>query len=517
MTSSDVEIHPANHVAVIGAGPGGLAAAAWLSRNGFEPVVIEAADRIGGQWNAGQKLSGTWPGMRTNTSRVLSCFSDLDHAPGTSVYPTQAEMLAYLERYAAAVGITGRIRVSSPVERLERHPGGGWLVTSRSGGAARAERFERVVVATGRQTRPSLPQVEGLAGFTGSGGVCHSMDYRGAAGYRGLSVLVTGCSISALEIASELAVGGAASVGVASRRQRYVLQKLLRGVPADHLAFTRFAALAGPVTPPEMLAAGLKGFVVGTSGSPDQFGAPRPHENIFVAGLTQSQNYLPLVAEGRIAPRPWIERVDGRTVRFVDGASQEVDAIIMGTGYELSLPFVGREIAQALELDGQHATLADHTFHPDLEGLAFIGLYDQVGPMLPVLELQARWLSYAWSGRVGAPSRVELGERLAGGRAARNGPPQVLMHDMAVLFARRIGAEPDPRRWQELKRALMFGPLSPASFRLEGPDSLADAAARAQAAAAAFGAIASPELTPDEAARWAMIEQAVLAPLGEAA
>ena len=48
MTSSDVEIHPANHVAVIGAGPGGLAAAAWLSRNGFEPVVIEAADRIGG-------------------------------------------------------------------------------------------------------------------------------------------------------------------------------------------------------------------------------------------------------------------------------------------------------------------------------------------------------------------------------------------------------------------------------------------------------------------------------------
>lgn len=517
MTSPDIDIHAANYVAIVGAGPGGLAAAAWLSRNGFEPVLFEAADGIGGQWNAGQKLSGTWPGMRTNTSRVLSCFSDLDHAPGASVYPTQAEMLAYLERYAAETGIAGRIRASSPVERLERCPGGGWLVTSRAGGALRAERFEKVVVATGRQTRPHMPRIEGLAGFAGSGGVYHSMDYRGAAAYRGLSVLVAGCSISALEIASELAMGGAAGVSVASRRQRYVLQKLLGGVPADHLAFTRFAALAGPVTPPEMLAVGLKGFVVATSGSPEQFGAPRPHENIFVAGLTQSQNYLPLVAEGRIAPRPWIERVEGRTVFFVDGSSQQVDAIVMGTGYELSLPFVGRDIAEALELDGQHATLADHTFHPDLEGLAFIGLYDQVGPLLPVLELQARWLSYVWSGRIAAPSRIELGERLAASRAARQGPPQVLMHDMAVLFARRIGAEPDPRRWPQLKRALMFGPLSPASFRLEGPDTLADAPARTEADAAAFGAIVSSEMTADEAARWAMIEQAVLAPMGEAA
>ncbi|HEY1945159.1 MAG TPA: hypothetical protein VGH40_23845 [Roseiarcus sp.] len=57
-------------------------------------------------------------------------------------------------------------------------------------------------------------------------------------------MLVAGCSISALEIASDLAPG-AANVSVAMRRQRYVLQKLLAGVPADHVAFTRFAAQAG--------------------------------------------------------------------------------------------------------------------------------------------------------------------------------------------------------------------------------------------------------------------------------
>jgi hypothetical protein len=28
-------------------------------------------------------------------------------------------------------------------------------------------------------------------------------------------------------------------------------------------------------------------------------------------------------------------------------------------------------------------------FHPDLKGLAFLGLFDLVGPFFPVLELQA--------------------------------------------------------------------------------------------------------------------------------
>jgi dimethylaniline monooxygenase (N-oxide forming) len=58
---------------------------------------------------------------------------------------------------------------------------------------------------------------------------------------------------------------------------------------------------------------------------------------------------------------------------------------------------------------------------------------------------------------------------------------------MALLFARRAGVEPDLERWPDLRRALLSGPLSPVSFRLEGPHSLGDAAARVAAEAAACG------------------------------
>ncbi|WP_210254869.1 NAD(P)/FAD-dependent oxidoreductase [Methylocapsa sp. S129] len=492
---------PERAIAVIGGGPAGLVTARYLKKHGFEPIVFEASNRIGGQWNAASPTSAVWPGMRTNTSRILSAFSDLDHAPGVSVYPTDADMLAYLERYAQASGLGAGIRLSTRVESVERGPGSGWIVRSRHGDESVLEHYNRVVVASGRNQSPEMPDIPGMTTFAGSGGFIHSARYGGAEPYRGKSVLVAGCSISALEIASELAFAGAAKVTLAMRRQRYVLQKLLAGVPTDHVAFTRFAAVAGQTLPPEAIAAGMKAMVVSRCGSPEQFGAPKPDDNIFAAGLTQSQNYLALVAEGRIQPRPWIAAVDGRTVRFADGASEEFDALILGAGFRLSLPFLSDAISQILDLDGVHIDLFDHTLHPDLDGLAFIGAYQLIGPNFPVFELQARWLTYMWAGLRPLPPAQTMRQGLAMARTRRAGPPEVPMHALATIFASNAGVEPDPASWPELERALWFGPLSPISFRLTGPDALADAPARTAEAARAFGAIATTTFTADETAR----------------
>ena len=492
---------PKHAVAVIGGGPAGLVAARFLKLHGFEPVIFEAAAAVGGQWNVASPASAVWPSMRTNTSRVLTAFSDLDHPSGTNVYPDQADMLGYLQRYAETAGLTPHLRLSTPVEGLDRGPSKGWIIRSRCGERSVSELFSRVVVATGCCTAPDMPAIAGLSGFAGRGGASHSSQYGGPELYRGQSVLVAGCSISALEIASELAASGAAKVSVAMRRQRYVLQKLLAGVPTDHVAFTRFAAQAGRVLPPEAIAAAMKQMVLENCGNPEQFGAPKPDDNIFAAGLTQSQNYLALVAEGRIEPQPWIEAVDGQTVHFADGSSGVFDAIILGTGFRLTLPFVSETIAASLGLDGYHIDLYDHTLHPDLDGLGFIGLYPLVGPYFPVLELQARWLAYVWAGLRPMPSTETMQEGASAARARRSGPRDVPMHALATLFAVHAGVEPRPEAWPALERALWFGPLSPVSFRLTGPDAEPDASARAIAAARSFNAIIEDALTPDEIAR----------------
>ncbi len=419
--------------------------------------------------------------MRTNTSRLLTMFSDLPYPAGTPVYPRHDQVLDYLQRYADKFGIDRRVRLRTRVESLAR-AGEGWQLTLRDpAGAMTREVFARVIIATGRQASALLPPLEGAAQFDGELGVRHAAAYHRAEEYRGRDVIVGGCSISALEIASELALSGARSVTVASRRMRYVLPKMIAGKPTDHVLFTRAAGLAAEQLPVEALRAGLKDALLRAGADPSPYGAPAAHADPFVAGVTQSQQFLPLVAEGRIQVRPWITRLQGRTVHFADGSQQEADGVLLGTGYRLHLPFLSAAIATTLDLDEQHIDLYEHTFHPALPGLAFLGMYDQTGPLLPVLELQARWIAYVMAGVLAAPTQTALQEGVDRYRAGRGGPQNVMMHAMALRFARLAGVEPDPARWPALTELLNDGPLSAVSFRLQGPDALADAPSRMQA------------------------------------
>jgi dimethylaniline monooxygenase (N-oxide forming) len=378
-------------VAIVGSGPGGLVAARYLKHHGFEPVVFEQDDEIGGQWNVRSPHSGVWPSMVTNTSRLLTCFSDLAPKPGGPIFLANGEILAYLKRYARRFDIDSHVRYGTRVELIERNPnGGGWMIRSNTG-QERSEVFQHVVVASGRFNKPLIPSLAGLDSFCGQGGVLHSFQYKDPVSFRGSRVLVVGCAISSLEIASDLAMLGASRVVSAFRRQRYVMQKLVAGVPSDAITNTRFAALNAEVTPRELLCEKIQDWILRTFGSPERFGALRPAGNFLTVGRALSQHFLPLVADGRIAIKPWIREVQGQKVCFEDTSSEEFDAIILGTGFELSMPFLSPTIAKILDLDSLHADLYKFTFHPDLTGLAWPGplgtnrpLFSTIGATGPV-------------------------------------------------------------------------------------------------------------------------------------
>jgi dimethylaniline monooxygenase (N-oxide forming) len=488
-------------VAVIGAGPGGLVAARWLLSQGFEPTIFEQSQALGGQWTGLDGISGIWPTMHTNTSRILTSFSDLEH-DNDLTFPSNRDILAYLHRYAETFGIASRIRFGTRVDRLSREPRG-WLVEH----SGTAETFERVVVASGRFQSPYVPSVPGLESFTGPAGAMATYHYRDPAPYLHKRVLVAGGAISALEIASELAQLGV-SVVVAQRRQRYVLAKFAAGVPSDARIFTRYGTLANETLPQAEVDRQLKEIVVEAGGSPEQYGAPAPDPSLFAAGVTLAQQYLPLVAEGRITVRPWLTSVDGQRVTFTDGTTDEFDGILFGTGFEIDLPFLSDDIRTILDLDTAHLDADRYTFHPDLPGFALVGMWDQSGGLFVPVELQARWIAYTWGGVVAGPSEAELRAAIVAYRARRGLPQKTRMNLAALAFARAAGVEPNVDDWPQLRRALLFGPLAPSSFRLQGPDALPDAPARFMRDAAAFGAITSNELTEREQKYWSLVEAA---------
>lgn len=438
-------------VAVIGAGPGGLTAAKHAISAGFDTTVFEASDDLGGQWNTTAAHSGVWPGMRTNTSRAMTAFSDCPAPPSHALYPRAEQVHDYLRSYAVDHGVAERIRFDTPVTEVRP----GWTVNG--------EGFDAVVVASGRFRSPLVPV--SLAGFTGE--LLHAFDYGGAERFRGRRVLVYGNGVSGHEIASDLA--SCTQVISAYRKPRYVLQKIASGVPSDWQWYTQIAALRRASMSTQQYDSMLRARVVQVAGNPADFGAPEPDERILVAGHSLCQDYLSQVRAGEIVCRPGIAAVDGRRVSFVDGAQEHVDAIICATGYRLDIPYLPEEVWSRV---GTELRLHNRTLHPDLPGLGVIGQFALQGPYLPLLELQARWIVGTWSGEMPAPDESAMRASVA------SAAPAIDSHNMlALTLAAAAGVTPDLRARPELAEALLFGPMLPPRYRLDGPGALPDAAA----------------------------------------
>ncbi len=119
--------------------------------------------------------------------------------------------------------------------------------------------------------------------------------------------------------------------------------------------------------------------------------------------------------------RPWIDTVAAAAVTFADGVAEEFDGIVFGTGFDLHLPFLDEDIREILDLDAVHLDADRYTFHPDLPGLAFVGMWEQSGGYFVPLELQARWIAYTWGGAIPATSEtVPAGSHRCVSLAARD-------------------------------------------------------------------------------------------------
>ncbi len=439
-----------SRVAVVGAGPAGLVAAKHALEAGFDVTVFEAQDDLGGQWNAKSPDSGVWPGMRTNTSRWMTAFSDFAVPSEYELHPFAEEIHAYLRAYSDAFGVTQRIEFARRVRSVRP----AWTVDG--------ERFDAVVVASGRFHTPRIPS--GLAGFAGE--LLHAYDYPGAAHFRDGRPLVYGNGVSGHEIASDIAeINGVVS---AYRKPRYVLQKVSGSVSSDWQWYTHIGALRRRILPREEFGRVLRERVVRVAGNPADFGAPAPDEDILRAGHSLCQDYLAQVRGGSIVCRPAIESVSGRTVTFSDGSSAATDAIVCATGYDLDIPYLGDEVWAHT---GRDLRLHVRTLHPTLPGLGFIGQFATSGPYFPLLELQARWIVNLWAGTVDPPKGADMRASIV------SAPPPLDSHDaLALAFSEASGVAPDVAARPDLFEALLFGPMLPPRYRLDGPGSMATAA-----------------------------------------
>src|SRR4051812_8253444 len=312
-------------VAVIGGSQAGLAMGHYLAQRGRRFVIFERGDAIAPAWRE------RWDSLKLFTPRRYSALPGLPFPGDPDDYPTRDEVIAYLEQYAETFELP--IELNSEVRRLSHEEGR--FVLDIDGRRITAD---QVVVATGPFQTPFVPKLaEQLDPDVWQ---THSTGYRRPSDIPEGAVLVVGGGNTGFQIAKELSATHKVVLSIGSK------QKPLPQRIAGRDIFwwlTKTGLIRKTVESRLAQRLGQRDTLIGSS----------PRE------LTRNYG---VELKGRAT------EVAGRIVRFEDGSTLEVDAVIWATGYRPDYSWIDLPI---LDSTGR---LRHSRGVTDVPGLNFLGL-----------------------------------------------------------------------------------------------------------------------------------------------
>lgn len=361
-----------HRVAIIGAGPAGLATAATLRAKGVRPTVFERGDDVGSSWRR------HYDRLHLHTVRWLSGLPGMAIPRSEGAWVSRDGVIRYLEAYTAHHQID--VRTGVTVETIER-TGTGWLLRSPQG----EEHADTVIVATGYNHTPVMPDVPGIDGYTGE--LRHVRDYRNGRPYAGKDVLVVGPGNTGAEISVDLVEHGAGRVRLAVRTPPYILRRAVGPIPTQLTGLAmrrvpatiadRLAEISRKLQVPDLSEQGLA-----DPGPGLVTRARRGEIPILDVGLVDA------VRAGTVEPVAALAGFDGDKVLLADGGVLVPDAVIVAAGYRRGLGGLVGHLG-VLDDRGQPLVHGSKT-HPDAPRLHFIGYTNPLSGMFREIAIDAK-------------------------------------------------------------------------------------------------------------------------------
>jgi len=316
-----------NDAIVVGGGQAGLAAAHALRSRGLRPVLLEAGDEPVGSWPRYYDSLHLFSPARYSTLPGLAFPGDPDR------YPHRDEVVDYLRAYAKT--LDADIRTGHRVTTVT-HDGEAFAVHVQDEQPLSAP---IVIAATGALSSPHRPALPGLDRFAGT--VLHSSEYRNPAPFAGQRVVVVGAANSAVQIAFDLAPHARTTLATRGRI-RYATQAPLGRDAHFWSTVSGFDAL--PIGP---------------------WLRTHPSSPVFDTGI-----YRAAIDAGQPDRRPLFTAIDGNTLTWPDGSTDEVDTILLATGFRPGVSYLtGLGALDPAGTPRQRRGVS--TTHP---GLGYVGL-----------------------------------------------------------------------------------------------------------------------------------------------
>ncbi len=344
---------------IIGAGPAGLAMAGQLVHRNLPFTILEASEYTGFSWRK------HYDRLHLHTVKEHSALPYLPYPPDYPTYVSRLQMVEYLERYAEHFSI--KPLFNQKVIRIQPNPTTDetWLVQTETDSFV----AERVIVATGYNRIPNVPELPGQRNFRGI--IWHSSEYRNGAPFRDENVLVVGMGNTGAEMALDLLEHGAKPF-ISVRRPINIVRRDVFGRPAQPTAIflSRFpnwfydlvTGLSQKLTVGDLSKYGL-----GKPAHPASYDTRRGKIPVIDLGT------LDQIKAGNITVLPAVQQVNAKTVAFTDGRELPFDAIMLATGYKPGLTSILADALSARILNERGYPRSLWFDEPSLRGLYFLG------------------------------------------------------------------------------------------------------------------------------------------------
>ncbi|MEM7800177.1 MAG: NAD(P)-binding domain-containing protein [Chloroflexota bacterium] len=322
-----------NRVAIIGAGPAGLATGRVLKLLGIPFTIFEKHSGVGGIWDRSNAGSPMYRSAHFISSKTMSGhvgYPMPDHYPD---YPSNGQILDYIRSFASAYHLTPHIRFNTAIESVERD-GETWVIDAAG---EEKEAFRWLVCASGTTWFPNRPALRGEETFNGE--IMHSVSYGDSDMLRDKRVLVVGAGNSGVDIACDAAFA-AQSAHISLRRGYHFIPKHIFGLPAD--VFAKKTG-GGPMWLEQAVFGAMLRVL---NGDLTRLGLQKPDHKVMSSHPIMNTQILHYLQHGDLKAHQDINYLDGDTVHFVDGSSLDVDLIILATGYRWHVPYLPEETFQ---------------------------------------------------------------------------------------------------------------------------------------------------------------------------
>lgn len=342
---SDTRTH--HHVAIVGAGFGGIGASIKLFEAGeIDQIIFEKQTDVGGTW-----LANRYPGCRCDVASNLYSYSFAPNPDWSDTYSSREEIWSYLRGVAEEYGVMARIRFGTEVLEAgwsdrDQH----WILETGGG----RHTADVLVWGGGLLSEPAVPSFDGLERFAGP--VVHSARWDPDRSLSARRVAVVGTGASAVQIVPRVH-DQAGQLFVFQRTPAWILPHPGRRVREwQKKAYRRWPVLqkisrdliyyrAEFLLVPALTRSRRLGLLRKLSLEQLERQVPDPGLRAkltpdFAPGckrLTPSNDYLPAIASPRTElVTSGIDHFDETGVVTADGVHRDVDVVILATGFRVT-------------------------------------------------------------------------------------------------------------------------------------------------------------------------------------